>query len=325
MNQESGQEEKFYFAPLEGINGYVYRNAYHRYFGEIDKYFTPFLKPNQFGRFSSREKNDILPEHNVGMNTVPQILTNSAEDFVRTARKLKEYGYEEVNLNLGCPSRTVVTKKRGSGFLAFPEELDYFLEEIFSGVDVQISIKTRIGKESPDEFSHLLEIFRKYPLSELIVHPRVQTDFYKNTPNWEVFRLALANGNRNICYNGDIFSVEDYERFRAAFPEVKCVMLGRGILANPGLICMLKGKGVPAKETLRAFHEQIYTDYQAILSGERDVLFKMKELWQNMAPLFTNYEKYAKMIRKATRLMAYERAVEELFAGEDLKLLQFTP
>lgn len=310
---------KFYFAPLEGINGYVYRNAYHRYFGEIDKYFTPFLKPNQFGRFSSREKNDILPEHNVGMNTVPQVLTNSAEDFVRTARRLKEYGYEEINLNLGCPSKTVVTKKRGSGFLAFPEELDHFLEEIFSELNMRISIKTRIGKESPDEFPHLLEIFRKYPLSELIVHPRVQVDFYKNTPNWEMFRMALADGNRNICYNGDIFSVEDYERFRTAFPEVECVMLGRGILANPGIVCMLKGKEVPSKKTLRAFHDQIYTDYQTVLSGERDVLFKMKELWQNMAPLFTNYEKYAKTIRKAVRLAAYERAVEALFAEENVK------
>ena len=131
--------EKFYFAPLEGISGYVYRKAYEHYFGGIDKYFIPFIKPNQKGKLSSREKNDILPMHNQGMCAVPQILTNSAEDFIKTAERLQEYGYEEVNLNLGCPSKTVVSKGRGSGFLAEPDRLNAFLEEIFNETPIRIS------------------------------------------------------------------------------------------------------------------------------------------------------------------------------------------
>lgn len=210
--------EKFYFAPLEGISGYVYRKAYEHYFGGIDKYFIPFIKPNQKGKLSSREKNDILPMHNQGMWAVPQILTNSAEDFIKTAERLQEYGYEEVNLNLGCPSKTVVSKGRGSGFLAEPDRLNAFLEEIFNETPIRISVKTRIGKESPEEWIRLLEIYNQYPMEELIIHPRIQTDFYKNTPNLEMFEYAVKNSKNPLCYNGDICTKEEYEticnRFR---------------------------------------------------------------------------------------------------------------
>lgn len=310
---------EFYLAPLEGISGYIYRNAYHRYFGQLDKYFIPFIMPNQFGHFSSKEKNDILPEHNEGMYAVPQILTNSAEDFIRTARKLeKRFGYQEINLNLGCPSKTVVTKGRGSGFLAFPDKLDCFLEEVFEHVDIRISVKTRIGKESPKEFERLLEIYNKYPLEELIIHPRLQSDMYKNTPNWEVFGEAMGRSKCKICYNGDIFSVSEYERFTECFPDAGSVMLGRGILSNPGLVCAIRQGKVLEKGTLKGFHDQIYQNYQQVLSGDKTILFKMKELWFYMAPIFTNYEKYAKKIKKSEKLAAYEAAVEALFGEQEI-------
>ncbi|MGC4019168.1 MAG: tRNA-dihydrouridine synthase family protein [Muricomes sp.] len=309
---------KFYLAPLEGITGYVYRNAYYKYFGELDKYFIPFISPNQFGHLSSREKNNISPEHNEGVHAVPQILTNSSEDFVKTAWKIQKYGYKEVNLNLGCPSKTVVSKGRGSGFLAFPDELDRFLEEIFDQTKMKISIKTRIGKESPEEFERLLEIYNKYPLEELIIHPRLQTDYYKNTPNWHVFREALEKCKCSVCYNGDIFAVKDYETFTAAFPEVDCVMLGRGILSNPGLVPAIR-KGISLdKPALEAFHNQIYQEYQGVLYGEKNVLFKMKELWFYLAGVFTNYEKYGKKIRKAQRLRDYEEIVKALFHEQEI-------
>lgn len=227
---------RFYLAPLEGITGYIYRNAYHTFFKPADKYFTPFIVPNQKGEFRSKERKDILPEHNKGMFTVPQILTNKSADFIRTAQQLAEYGYEEVNLNLGCPSQTVVPKGKGAGFLAKPEELDRFLEEIFDGLSMRISVKTRIGKDNPEEFEELLRIYNRYPMEELIVHPRVQLDFYKNTPNWDVFAEAEVKSRNPLCYNGDIFSTEDYRRWREQFPSISSVMLGRGVLANPLLI-----------------------------------------------------------------------------------------
>lgn len=227
---------KYYLAPLEGVTTYVYRNAYHQFFRPMDKYFTPFIVPHQNKKFSARELKELSPENNRGLFVVPQLLTNNAEDFVKTAHDIKAFGYEEINLNLGCPSGTVVAKNKGSGFLALPDELDRFLDEIYQKTDMKISVKTRIGKTDPAEFEELLRIYNKYPIEELIIHPRVQTDFYKNTPNREVFRDALTRSRHPLCYNGDIFSAADYEMFAAEFPTVEMLMCGRGIISNPALI-----------------------------------------------------------------------------------------
>ena len=167
----------YYLAPMEGITTWVFRKAYHKYFRPMDKYFTPFLVPHTHKDFNFKEKNEILPEHNAGQNLVPQILTNNAEDFVRTANALKRYGYEEVNLNLGCPSGTVVSKGRGAGFLRHIEKLDRFFDEVFSSLEMKISVKTRIGIQEPGEFEEILEVYNRYPLSELIIHPRIRQDF----------------------------------------------------------------------------------------------------------------------------------------------------
>ena len=201
---------KYYMAPMEGLTGYIYRNAYHACYHPMDKYFTPFLSPKANSSLSFRELNDILPEHNQGMYVVPQILTNQAEDFIRTAKELQEYGYSEINLNLGCPSGTVVSKYKGAGFLGLPDSLDRFLDEVcgkMEGMGMELSVKTRLGLVSPDEFTGLLEIYNRYPLKELILHPRVRTDYYKNTPNMPAFGSGFDGCRAPVCYNGDIFTV----------------------------------------------------------------------------------------------------------------------
>lgn len=304
---------KYYLAPLEGITTYIYRKAYHAHFAPMDKYFTPFLVPHTKKGFSAKEKNDILPEHNEGMYTVPQIMSNDVDGFLNTVKKLEVYGYSEVNLNLGCPSKTVVSKYRGSGFLTKPEELDRFLDGIYRGTDVSISIKTRIGKDSPEEFARLLEIYNQYPVKELIVHPRVQQDFYKNTPNLEIFAEAVMKAESPVCYNGDIFTVQDYEKVRGRFPGVRTVMMGRGIIGNPALLNEIKG--IECQEAVRQFLKQILRDYLEISLGEKNTLFKMKELWCYMGRLFPGQEKLLKKIKKAQRVAEYEMVVDELFAS----------
>ena len=203
---------KIYLAPLEGITNYVYRKALFTCFDGFDKYFIPFIRAKQNLNLSGREKKDISPENNSGMYTVPQILTRNADDFLRTANQLKEYGYQEVNLNLGCPSKTVVTKGCGAGFLARPEELEQFLDRIFSKTDMKISVKTRLGMENAEEFPRLMEIYNRFPMEELIIHPRVQTDYYKNTPRMESFLNALEKSKNPVVYNGDIFNKEKYQQ-----------------------------------------------------------------------------------------------------------------
>lgn len=309
---------KIYQAPLEGITGHVFRSTYHKYFGNVDKYFIPFIKPNQKGHLSSRERQDVLPENNEGMYAVPQILTNSSEDFLRTVWKLKKYGYREMNLNLGCPSKTVVSKGRGSGFLAYPEELERFLAEIFEKTDVEISIKTRIGKDDPEEFAELIKIYNQFPVKELIIHPRVQQDFYKNKPHMEIFTLALKESRIPVCYNGDLFTVDDYKQFVSQFPQVDTVMIGRGLLMHPGITREIQTGQVLDKGTLREFHDELYRRYSLILSGDKTILFKMKELWSFLGPIFEDSKKHVKKIMKCEKCIKYEAAVDLLFAEREL-------
>lgn len=311
---------KIYLAPLEGITNYVYRKALFECFDGFDKYFIPFIRAKQNLNLSGREKKDLLPENNEGMYAVPQILTRKAEDFIRTVELLGEYGYEEVNLNLGCPSKTVVTKGCGAGFLDRPEELERFLDEIFEKCDIRISVKTRLGMEDASGFSELMKIYNKFPMEELIIHPRVQKDFYKNTPDLDRFTEAFATSKNPVCYNGDIFCVDDYRRICERFPELGAVMTGRGTLADPALARELRGGERLTKVEFRKFHDQVYQTYREEVSGDRNVLFKMKELWFYMGPLFTNNKKYLKKIKKSEKCIVYEGAVAELFSNEELIL-----
>lgn len=310
---------KYYLAPMEGITGYVFRRTYHQCFPAMDKYFTPFLSPNADGKLSPREYQDVSPENNEGMVVIPQILTNCAADFIRTAKTLKDLGYDEVNLNLGCPSGTVVSKGKGSGFLAFPEKLALCLDEIFSRLEMKISVKTRIGKERPEEFEQLLDIYNRYPIEELIIHPRVQKDGYKNTPNMQSFCYAYAESRNPLCYNGDIYRPEDGQRLQKQFPALPAMMLGRGIVSNPGLLQAMQSKtqtSAPPRDKLRQFHDRLYQAYcRAYLhvSGPKVVLFKMKELWCYLAASFGGEGKAVKKIKKAQNLQDYESAVNILF------------
>ena len=309
---------KYYLAPMEGITGHIYRNAYEKYFHNIDKYFTPFIVPNQSLSLKTKELRDLLPENNDGLNIVPQILTNDAEGFILTANKLKQLGYDEINLNLGCPAGTVVSKKRGSGFLAYPEELDKFLDEIYKIKDMKISIKTRLGKENPEEFYNLIEIYNKYPLEELIIHPRTREDFYGNTPNLKMFKESLSLSKHSICYNGDIFTTKNYHEIVKEFSEIDKVMLGRGVLANPGLIGEIKENNFISKEILKEFHDEIFENYTILLNEDKNAMYRMKELWGYMSHIFTDNKKYYKKIKKAQKAKDYREAVSRLFEEQEI-------
>lgn len=304
---------QFYFAPMEGITGYIYRNAYESVFSGIDKYFSPFIVPHKNRGFKTKELKDIFPENNEQVRLIPQILTNDAEDFLRTAKEFQVLGYEEINLNLGCPSGTVTAKGKGAGFLAFPQELDAFLEQIYEKAEAKISIKTRIGVSDREEFYALLDIYKKYPIEELIVHPRLLQDFYKNTPDVEMFAYAVENYPGKLIYNGDIFTRDAYLALVDRVPDLFGVMLGRGLLANPGLIREIEEHTPAKKEEILEFHNKILEGYIEMLSGDRNVLFRMKELWFYLIHLFEEPEKYAKQIKKVQTVREYRQIVEEIF------------
>lgn len=324
--------KKIYMAPMEGVTGFIYRNTFARFFSGIDKYYTPFISPGEHRNFKSRELKDVLPDNNAGLNVAVQMLTNNAEHFIVTARKLMDFGYREVNLNLGCPSGTVVAKGKGSGFLSFPEKLDAFLDEIYSGLadtGLDISVKTRIGRYEQDEFYELLDIYNKYPISELIIHPRVQKDMYKNTPRMEIFDYAVEHSKNPLVYNGDICTVEDYERFAGHYlknaenvpdepksdkernnkesdkksANITAVMLGRGLVSNPGLAGQIVSGSCPDRSTLKDFFDALVWAYRAEIPDEKNVVFKIKENLFYLVNLFEDKETYWKRIRKSDNLM----------------------
>lgn len=305
---------RYYLAPLEGITTNIYRKVYHKHFAPMDKYFTPFLVPHEKKGFSTKEKREILPEFNEGQYLVPQVMSNNAADCLSTLDKLKAIGYDEANLNFGCPSKTVVSKKRGSGFLAYPDELEAFLDEVIGKTDMKISIKTRIGKLDSDEFYRILEIYNQYKLEELIIHPRLQSDYYKNHPNMEMFAYAMRESKNPLCYNGDLFTVDDIKTFENQNPNINTIMLGRGVMRNPGIVEQMKTGTSLNKDKLRAFHDDLLQEYIEYNSGIIPVLFKMKEIWAYMGNTFSGGEKYLKKLRKTDKLEVYEEMVNELFA-----------
>ena len=310
---------KDYMAPMEGVTNFIYRNVYHEFYHPMDKYFTPFIsaKPNK--RLSRKEICEVSEETNKGLYVVPQIMTNCAEDFIQTARILKEgYGHNEINLNLGCPSGTVTAKKKGAGFLGEPLLLERFLDSIYTKLDMDISIKTRVGVTVEEDWEYLLDIYRKFPIYELIIHPRIQKDLYQGPVRIEAYNKACERLSLSLGYNGDIHSREDYDRIIGSIKRADSVMYGRGLVAAPWLLGSIRSDSRPDKKVFREFHNRLYEEYKKNVSGDRNVLFRMKEIWSYMITSFTDCKKYAKKIKKAQHLSEYEAAVSSLFAEQEL-------
>lgn len=326
----------YYFAPLEGITGYVYRNAHHKFFPGTDRYYTPFVAPNYTKHFKNREKQDVAPENNAGVPLVPQVLSNKADETLWAVEELAQRGYEEVNLNLGCPMPTVARKKKGSGLLKYTDELDAYLDGVFEGIaarsaqspPVRISVKTRLGTDSTQEAEGLVHIYNRYPISELIVHPRSQADLYRGVPDREAFLLALQNSVNPVVYNGNISCTEDVSEIAQVCGEagkpLDSVMIGRGFLADPSLVRQCRGGALISARELEAFHGELYERLGETLPGAAVVLSHMKELWFYMGQLFPEGGRCLKEIRRANSRVQYEAAVRVLLSSCRIERPKYT-
>lgn len=303
---------QYYCAPMEGLTGAVFRRVHHQYFPGIDRYVTPFVAPTQNHCFTPRELRELLPEDHRDIPVVPQLLTKSATDFLWAAGELAQMGYQEVNLNLGCPSGTVVAKGKGAGLLAHPEELNRMLEEIFSVAPLRISLKTRLGLRTAAEFPTLLEIYNRYPISELILHPRVREDFYRGEVHMSSVKYACQMGKAPLCYNGDLTTPGQCTALARDFPGVGAIMLGRGLLADPALCTKLQGGEEADRETLRAFHNALYEGYCAAFGSRHSAMQRMKEFWSYLIVRFEGGEKAMKRLRKAAHHQEFERLAQDV-------------
>ena len=310
---------RYDFAPMEGITGALFRRLHHQFFPGVDRYYMPFLSPTRDHVFTPRELREILPENNPDAEVIPQLLTKVPEDFLWAAGELAAMGYQTVNLNLGCPSGTVVAKGKGSGMLADPSALDAFLDAVFSRAPCAVSVKTRLGLSDPEEFGPLLEIYNHYPLAELIVHPRVQKDGYRHPVRLEAFAPILAASRHPVCFNGGLVTTQDCRDLVGRFSGICGVMIGQGLVANPALVRQIRGGPGADWETLRAFHEALFGGYSQLFGSAHNAMMRMKELWAYLIRLFRDSGPYAKRLRKARDPQTFSQSVDAVF--QELELL----
>ncbi len=303
------------FAPMEGITDDLYRRLHHKYFPGVDRYYTPFLSPAEGKVFSGKELREVLPENNEGIDLVPQLLTNNTRHFLAGSEILRNLGWREVNLNLGCPSGTVTAKAKGAG-LIYPERrelLESFLDGIFSACRMDISVKIRLGKEDPEEFPALLELLNRYPVKTLILHPRVREDLYRKPVRMEWLFYAMEHSRAPLCLSGGIAVAADLERVFQENPRPEAVMLGRGLVADPALAGKLRGGGSADRMMLRDFCQEFFAETASRLNGPKPTMFRMKEIWTYLIRLFDHHERYWKALRKTTSLTEYQAIVDRIF------------
>jgi len=309
---------RIYFAPLEGITDAIFRQCYQACFGGVDKYFMPFVSPSQALSYTVREEFDISPAQNRGLSAVPQILAKNAEYFLGAARGFRDQGYTEVNLNLGCPSGTVTGKGKGSAMLKDADALQYFLDALYIAPPLPISIKTRIGFDDPDEWERLLPIFARYPIHELILHPRTRNQQYKGTPYREIFGKTLKRMQCPVIYNGDLFAASHCRELMEEYPDAPGIMLGRGLLSNPALLRELKGGKPLEKEDLFRFHDHLFRAYLKYWP-EGAAVGKMHIFLKYFCHCLDVSNRCLREAMKANRPQEYQDAAGELFESAVLK------
>jgi len=280
----------------------------------VDRYYMPFLSPTVHRCLTHREDRELPFADTEDFTAIPQLLTKVSEDFLWAAQQCKDRGYAEVNLNLGCPSGTVVSKGKGSGMLRDIDVLDRFLDEIFAASPLPISVKTRLGIEAPEEFYPILEVYNRYPIQELTIHPRVRKQFYDGHVDMEMFRFAWENSKNPLCYNGDILSMVDVEKLQQEFSGLEAVMVGRGLVADPGMLT-----GGTDKNQLQQFMDALLEEYTVAFGGSRNAMFRLKENWGFLHSRFEGCDKLWKKLRKTTDLEEYKSITAQIFETLELK------
>ena len=300
---------QLYFAPLEGITDSIYRRVHHHYFPGVDRYYMPFFSPTMHRCLTKKEDRELPFADSESFPAVPQIMTKNPDDFLWAAEQCAQRGYREVNLNAGCPSGTVVSKGKGSGMLIDPDGLDRFLDRVFSETPIPVSVKTRLGLKSTEEFPKLLEIYSRYPIQELTIHPRIRTDFYKSPVQLDWFAYALENTHLPLCYNGDINTLHTLKQLQDKFPQVAAFMIGRGLVGDPGILT----PGGTDVKTLKQFHDHLLEEYTICFGSTRNAMFRMKENWHYLSQHFDTGEKLFKSLRKTTDIAEYRQITTDIF------------
>ena len=306
----------YYVAPMEGLTDRVWRQAHQKWFGWAGapaKYYAPFLSPPENRVLIKKKMAELAPEANPGAPVVPQLLAKDGALAAWMVGQLRQLGYTEVNLNFGCPSGTVTAKGKGSGMLRDLDKLDAFLAALFAEAEGPLTVKTRLGVEKPEEFAAVLEVYNRYPIAELTIHPRVMRQQYRGEADREAFAKALPECRMPVCYNGDLTTAEQLRALEADFPTVQSLMVGRGIIADPALFRQALGGPAATKEELRGYLDDLYQGYTALFGSAGCAISRMKGHWFYLIHRFEGSERLEKQLRKLREPWEYETVVNQIF------------
>ena len=276
----------YYAAPMEGLTDRIWRQAHQRWFGAPEapvRYYAPFLSPPENRVLIKKKMAELEPAANPGVQVIPQLLAKDGELAAWMIGELRRMGYTEVNLNFGCPSGTVTAK-------------------------------TRLGVARAEEFGEILDVYNKYPLCELTVHPRVMKQLYRGQADREAFAAYLPACTVPVCYNGDVTTVDDLRALEAAFPELSGIMVGRGLIADPALLRKAVGGSAASREELRGYHDELYHGYTEAFGMASCAVSRMKAHWFYLIHLFDGADALEKPLRKAREGWEYETVVNQIFA-----------
>jgi len=306
-------------SPLQGFTDFRFRNALHKYFGGIDTFYSPYIRLNGKLVVKSSYERDILPENNTTLEVIPQIITNDAEEFLFVAKYVQQFGYKELNWNLGCPYPMVTKRGMGSGLIADPEKIDHILKRAHTETDIIVSMKMRMGYENSLEILDAFPVLDKYPLKNVAIHARIGKQLYKGGVDLEAFQHCIDSTKHKLYYNGDITSVSQFKTIQERFPSIDHFMIGRGLIADPFLPSMIKNDTLEYPKNrvdiFSNFHDEIYAQYDAALSGPTPIKMKMLGFWEYFSKSFSNPQKTYKKIKKATNPHKYKQAVSEILNG----------
>ncbi len=311
------QSVKIYQAPLQGFTDFDFRKTLAESFGGIDKFFIPYISFGKGHEIKRSQLREVFPENNSMLPIVPQVLFSDGKELTELVSILTDYGYSEINLNMGCPYPMVTNKGRGAALLGKPEALNELLQQLYTkNSQVKFSAKMRAGMTNDRDAEAVFEVLNQFPLEEIIFHPRTADQMYDGSANPQLFANAVSVVKHPLVYNGDIVSVAGFQELQAILPEQNSWMVGRGLLANPALAAQLKGEVFSPKELrekLKDFHDRIFDNYSSRLDGSGHILMKMNQFWTYFCQSFDNPHKAMKLVKKSTSLLKYNAAVAEIF------------
>ncbi|MFD0991316.1 tRNA dihydrouridine synthase [Mariniflexile jejuense] len=307
-------------SPLQGFTDFKFRNAFNHYFGGIDTFYAPYIRLDGKMIIKSSYQRDLQPENNTTLEVIPQVMTNNPDEFLFVVKYIQQLGYKELNWNLGCPYPMVTKQGMGSGLICNPEKINEVLKRAHNETDVIVSMKMRMGYENPEEILDVFPILDNYPLKNIAIHARIGKQLYKGGVNLEAFQKCIESTKHKLYYNGDITSVAKFQEMQNRFPSIDHFLIGRGLIADPFLPSMIKNNTtkypVNRWQIFSEFHDTIYQQYDAALSGPTPIKMKMLGFWEYFSQSFSNPQKTYKKIKKATNPRAYTQAVAEILNNE---------